>query len=166
MTKEEFTAGWLLLTIQPWGKRYAAQDTPSRLQFEFYYSRLGRFHAEAWQVACQLFAAGDKWPSADELRTAINQSLPRRFQIAYDPKAEEKPELLVKIEAYRHLAITDPVKHGTVTILDAAEAVLPDYRKDHPEMVGDIAACETLIKKLKAHRAHVQVLQQEKAMTA
>ena len=157
MTREEFTRGWTLLIIQPWGKRYAAQDTPSRLQFEFYYNRLGRFHPEAWLVACQLFAAGDKWPGADDMRSSINASLPLRYQITHDPKYVEKPEILVKIDAYR--------ADKSCSVLDAAEAVLPEYAKEHPEPEHDedIAQCEQLIKRLKAHRGHVQVLRQEKA---
>jgi len=155
MTREEFTKGWTLLIIQPWGKRYAQQDMPSRLQFEFYYNRLSRFHPEAWQVACQLFAAGDKWPSADEIRASINQSLPRRYQITFEEQLVEKPELLVKIDTYR-------AEKGC-TVLEAAETLLPDYAKEHPAGDEDIARCETLIKHLKAHRAHLQVLRQEKA---
>lgn len=160
MTREEFTKGWTLLIIQPWGKRYAVQDIPSRLQFEFYYNRLGRFQAEAWEVACGLFASGDKWPSADEMRHAINQSLPSRYQITHDPKWVEKPELLVKIDAYQHAK--------SCTVLEAAESVLPSYAAEHPGPEHDepIARCEQLIKALKAHRAHVQVMKQEKAAGA
>lgn len=177
MTKEEFLRGWTLLVLQPWGKRYAGHDTSAKLQFELYYDRLGRYQVEAWEVACKLFASGEKWPSVHEIRDTLNNSLPSRYQITSrrEDGGEEKPELLVKIEAYRNLAIEQPTRemgmeqsrrNGTVTILEAAEKVLPEYAKENPgpEHGRDIELCERMIKQLKAHRAHRQVLQQEKAV--
>lgn len=156
MTRDEFMPGWLLLTIQPWGRKYSGQDATAKLQFEFYWSRLERFHGEAWKVSCQLFAGGDKWPSVDEIRNSINNSLPARFQIAHSPDMVEKPELFVKIEIYQR-------QHGCTT-LEAAEMVLPEFAKEHPEPEADeqIDECEKLIKKLKAHKASMQIIKQER----
>lgn len=156
MTREEFMPGWLLLTIQPWGRKYAGQDATAKLQFEFYWSRLERFHAAAWNDTCRLFAAGERWPSVDELRHAIHSSLPAGVQLTYSPELTEKPELFAKIEIYQE-------QHGCTT-LEAAESVLPEFSREHQEAEVDeqIAECEKLIKRLKAHRAHMQVLKQER----
>lgn len=156
MTREEFLAGWMLLTIQPWGRKYGGQDSTAKLQFEFYWSRLEKFHGEAWKGSCQLFAGGDKWPSVDEIRNSINNSLPPRFQVTYAPDMVEKTELQAKIDIYRD-------QHNC-TMLEAAEAVLPEFAKANPGPEADeqIDECEKLIKSLKAHRASMQVLKQER----
>ncbi len=156
MTREEFLAGWMLLTIQPWGRKYGGQDSTAKLQFEFYWSRLEKFHGEAWKVSCQLFAGGERWPSVDEIRHSINTSLPPQCQITYAPDMVEKTELLQKIDIYRD-------QHAC-TMLEAAETVLPEFAKDHPEPEADeqIEECETLIKRLKAHLASMQVIRQER----
>lgn len=157
MTREDFVAGWLLLTLQPWGRRYANQDQVAKLQFEFYWSRLGKGHGEAWKGSCHVFASGEKWPSVDELKTTMNNSLPPRLQITNQADQTEKPEILVKIDLYQH--------DKGCTVLEAAEFILPLYAKEHPgpEADGDLDRCERLIKHLKAHRAHLQVLTQERA---
>jgi hypothetical protein len=128
------------------------------MQFEFYYSRLGQCRQDIWETACGLFAGGEKWPSADEIRHSINASLPPRLQLTHHPEAEEKPELLVKIEAYRKLAVEQPVGPGQMTILEAAEAVWPGYEKENPgpKQARDIKLCHWLIKKQRAFRAHMQ----------
>jgi len=156
VTREDFIAGWTLLTIQPWGKKYSGTDSTSKIQRDFYFSRLERYHGEAWKGACQLFAGGEKWPSVDELRSAINNSLPPRFQIAHDPTTVEKPEILVKIDLYR--------QEHSCTMLEAAEQVLPEFANEHPGPEADeqIDECEKLIRSLKAHRASMQVLRQER----
>jgi len=177
MTRDEFMGGWVMLTIQPWGRRYSGADPTGILQQEFYFRRLERYRADVWDVTADLFASGDHWPSVEEIRQAINSSLPARFQLTYEPDGQEKPELLLKIEAYRHLAIEKPVGPKTKTILDAAEAVVPAFEREHPGhedleplmcrdgefMTPHPAAW--LIKKLRAFRAHWQVLQQEKRLT-
>lgn len=156
MKPEEFIAGWTLLVIQPWGKRYAGTDTAAKLQKEFYWNRLSRFHGEAWKVTCELFASGDHWPNVDEFRHAINNSLPERFQITQYPNTVEKPEILVKIDIYQ-------AQHEC-TMLEAAQVVMKEFAKEHPgeEFDDQINRCEALIKTLKAHRAHIQVLKQER----
>lgn len=161
MTREEFIKGWMLLTIQPWGKRYAGQDSTAKLQQEFYWSRLSAYHGPAWVATCEIYSGGDTWPSVDELRRTINHNVPSRFQVTYQRGMAEKPELLAKIDVYRN--------HHGCTMLEAAEAVLPEYANEHPEPEADedISHCEALIRTLKAHRAHMQVLEQERrAQTA
>lgn len=160
MTRQEFIQGWMLLVIQPWGKQYAGTETAAKLQQELYWSRLARFHGEAWIGACQVYASGHKWPSVDDLKQNMNNSLPPRLQITNQADQTEKPEILVKLEVYQ--------KEKNCTVLEAAEYVLPLYAKEHPEPEADedIAQCEQLIKSLKAHRASMQVLKQERAAQA
>jgi len=162
MTRDEFMGGWVMLTIQPWGRRYSGTDMTSRVQQEFYYQRVRTLPHGGWETACNLFASGDHWPSVDELRGAVLRSLPARYQLPDHRDGTEKPELLVKIEAYRALAIEKPNEGRHVTILKAAEIVLPEFEREHPDGHEDISPCRWLIKQLKAFQASQQVLQQER----
>ena len=69
MTREEFTIGWVFLTVQPWGAIYDGRLEPdkARVQFELYYEALGYAHPEVWQAIAKQYAAGDHWPSMNDL---------------------------------------------------------------------------------------------------
>ena len=86
----------------------------------------------------------------------MNHSLPARLQLTTTADQTEKPEILLKIDLYQ--------KAKDCTMLEAAEHVLVEFAKDHPgpEYDAEIDQCEQLIKRLKANRASMQVLQQER----
>ena len=69
MPREEFTVGWIFLTVQPWGAIYDGRLEPdkARIQFELYYEALGYAHAEVWQAIAKQFAARDEWPTITTL---------------------------------------------------------------------------------------------------
>lgn len=77
MTQAEFSRGWKLLILQPWGARYRTVTTDgrpteeSKTQLEFYYDKLKFGSAEAWWKVAQLYAQGEKWPSLNELRDSL-----------------------------------------------------------------------------------------------
>jgi len=162
MTRDEFQTGWILLTIQPWGRRYSGTDMTARVQQEFYYQRVHTLPHAGWESACELFASGDHWPSVEDVRGAVLRSLPARYQLPDHREGVEKPELLVRIESYRKLAIEKPNDGRHVTILEAAETLLPAFEREHPEGHEDISPCRWLIASLKAFRASQQVLKQER----
>jgi hypothetical protein len=77
MTREEFAKGWILLTVQPWGKRYAGTDGAATVQSELYYTRFGQTNPYVWRACCELYSSGDHLPSMDELRQTIANNTPR-----------------------------------------------------------------------------------------
>jgi len=95
MTREEFAKGWVFLTVQPWGKRYAGTDGAANIQSELYYKRFAYVNPYVWQGCCEVYASGDHWPSMDELRLAIANNTPM-------PKALAAPggQLVTMAEAF------------------------------------------------------------------
>lgn len=81
MTREEFLKGWIFLTTQPWGKRYAGTDAAAMVQSELYYKKFGGTNPFVWQGCCEVYAAGDHWPSMDEMRTTIANNTPKALAI-------------------------------------------------------------------------------------
>lgn len=79
MSREEFTRGWRLLIIQPWGWRYnqtEADGRPTyaaREQLEFYYDRLKWAAGEVWLQVAKSYAHGDEWPSLNALILSAKQ---------------------------------------------------------------------------------------------
>lgn len=130
MPKEQFIRGWNLLIAQPWGKRYGTmQDSAAAktaaTQLAFYYKKLGAYPVEAWLGACELFAQGDHWPNVDEIRQALNHSLPQRFQIEYAHGRAEMPEAIA-------LCLAHAETHRT-SFVEAIQAVLPGWLKANPD---------------------------------
>ena len=114
MTREEFTKGWALLTIQPWGRYYDGREEPEKaqLQFELYYAHLSFAHPDAWKDTALAFAAGASWPTLTELQ----QSLSRRNKAyrkelpAPDQSEELSPEEQQKCEETLSRLIGKPFK--------------------------------------------------------
>lgn len=77
MTHAEFAKGWTLLITQTWGWRYRGMtdkgqpSEESKTQLEFYYAKLRWAEGAAWLDVVERFAEGDKWPSVNELRLAL-----------------------------------------------------------------------------------------------
>lgn len=82
MSKGEFSQGWKLLILQPWGWRYrglvedpqTGQMVPSeesKAQMNFYYDKLKWAQAAAWMHVAEVYAQGKDWPSVQELKTAL-----------------------------------------------------------------------------------------------
>lgn len=69
MTREEFTAGWIFLTVQPWGAIYDGRLEPdkARVQFELYYERLGYAHPDVWHAIAKQYAARSEWPPINDV---------------------------------------------------------------------------------------------------
>jgi len=129
MTKEEFMVGWDLLTTQPWGQRYAkvndkASAITAATQLQFYFNKLNQFSSELWTAECELYAAGDHWPSVDELKQSCYNVFPKLRRIEYQADCEEAPEPIALIMAHAEA-------HST-TFLDALQAVLPKWCKENP----------------------------------
>lgn len=77
MTREEFAKGWVFLTVQPWGKRYAGTDGAAMVQSELYYKKFCHTNAYVWQGCCEIFAEGDHWPSIEQFRQTIRNNTPQ-----------------------------------------------------------------------------------------
>ena len=73
MTSAEFSKGWVLLTVQPWGRRYTEDTASAEVQAEFYFTKLKDVSGNVWWQACELRASGDAWPSLDEMRDTISR---------------------------------------------------------------------------------------------
>lgn len=82
MSKAEFSQGWKLLILQPWGWRYrglvedptTGQMVPSeeaKAQMGFYYDKLKWAQGAAWMQVAEVYAQGKDWPSVQELKTAL-----------------------------------------------------------------------------------------------
>ena len=99
MTRDEFTAGWRLLIIQPWGWRYnqtEADGRPTfaaRAQLEFYYDRLRWADARAWLEVARTYAQGDEWPSLNALSGSLRQVQTHYVKAVADRRVgEEMPD--------------------------------------------------------------------------
>lgn len=68
MNRQEFAKGWLLLVVQPWGRRYDDDSDVAKTQAEFYYQQLKSNEATDWWRVCEVIAGGSSWPSLDEIR--------------------------------------------------------------------------------------------------
>ena len=111
MTQQEFMRGWVLLTCQPWGKPYRAQGPsgqvdPSDVQAEFYFERVKACDGSAWAMACKEHAAGERWPSLDQLTTTMAAYRSTTLRIAQEEPAgvsmeealKERPDLLAVVK--------------------------------------------------------------------
>lgn len=128
MTKEDFLQGWNLLVAQPWGRRYATvNDRETAIiaatQLQFYFKKLGHFPSDVWQVECELYAAGDHWPSIDELKQSCRNVLPRRKQLEYENKFDDMPEPIALSLAH--------AEANNTTFLEGMQAVLPRWCKEN-----------------------------------
>jgi len=92
LTRPEFIRGWLLLTAQPWGKAYRTDGTnplnpepsPAKIQAELYYKAVSFAYAPAWIEACELFAAGERWPSIHDLKEALRHTNAKQPGLTHD----------------------------------------------------------------------------------
>ena len=146
MTREEFLAGWGLLLTQPWGRRYATvSDKSSAItaatQLEFYFRKLSSFDGTFWKTTCELFAAGDHWPSVDELRLSMNNSLPQRMRLEYHTEQSEMPEPIALAMAYA-------TAHHT-TFLEGVQKIFPDWIKNHDPDDPDTFEAEQLLQQFR-----------------
>ena len=111
MTQPEFMRGWIILTSQPWGKPYrtqgeAGQIDPGDVQLELYFERVKACDGIAWARACKEHAAGERWPSLDQLMTtmaAYRSTMPRIARdepdgISMEEALEERPDLLAVVK--------------------------------------------------------------------
>ena len=110
MTQAEFSKGWKLLILQPWGWRYrslteqGAMTEETKTQMEFYYAKLKWAQGPAWWHVAADHAQGEEWPSLNALNKAlqvINQRFVPAIQhvkagggLSMDEALAEKPELL------------------------------------------------------------------------
>lgn len=92
MTKADFLSGYLLLVIQPWGRRYELSTSEGQLQSELYYRHLSFADVETWRRVAERFAQGGKWPSLEELKQSLYASLPRRRSLPA-PEKELCPDM-------------------------------------------------------------------------
>lgn len=74
MTKEQFLVGWMLLTAQPWGRFYRANESQAAIQLELYYKHVNRANPKVWRQVCEHYAQGEKWPSLNELKLSLVNS--------------------------------------------------------------------------------------------
>src|SRR5262249_57811756 len=71
-----------------------------------------------------IYASGDRWPSVDELRVAMNNSLPRSRQITSVAGGKEIPEPMALAVAY--------ASANDTTFLESMQAVLPGWMERNP----------------------------------
>ena len=94
MTHAEFAKGWGLLITQPRGWRYSGMSDngqmtqESKTQLEFYYAKLKWAEGAAWIDVAERFAEGDKWPSIQELRLALQHVNSRYVKALPQPQQE------------------------------------------------------------------------------
>lgn len=137
MDYEQFYRGWAYLIAQPWGQRYQErtgmieeQRMTIRIQQELYFKRTAHCNPYLWEGICESYAAGDHWPSLDELTRSIRDNSPQ-------PKPEElihpdwslAPEPLALVMAYH--------KRESVSIAEATLKILPTWmttHADHPDL--------------------------------
>lgn len=146
MTREEFILGWNLLVAQPWGRRYATVTDKSSAvtaatQLEFYFRKLCTYEGTFWRVTCESFAAGDHWPSVDELRTSMNFNLPQRMRLEYNTEQSEMPEPIALAMAYA-------TAHH-VTVLEGIQKVFPEWIKTHDKDDPVVFEAELLLKQFR-----------------
>lgn len=122
-----------MLISQPWGAWYQerAGRTPeqratAQIQQELYYKRLAYCNPFLWLAICESFAAGDHWPSIDELKQAIRANQPElKPEALIEPNWSLAPEPLAILMAHS--------KRESVSIRDATLAVLPGWIAKNPE---------------------------------
>lgn len=68
MTREEFFQGWVLLTVQPWGTRYADDSPSAKTQLGLYFDAFQSMDAAEWWRICRHLAGGERWPSLNRIR--------------------------------------------------------------------------------------------------
>lgn len=117
-----------MLISQPWGAWYRdrSSQTPeqratAQIQQELYFKRLSYCNPFLWLAVCESFAAGDHWPSIDELKQAIraNQPEEKKPEALLEPNWSLAPEPLALLMAYG--------KRESVGIRESALAVLPEW---------------------------------------
>ena len=80
LTPEEFSMGWALLVVQPWGKPYrnlTEHGEPNKValtQFDFYFRQLRFAALPAWLKMAGEYAKGTKWPALDEIKHALKMA--------------------------------------------------------------------------------------------
>lgn len=78
MTQAEFSKGWKLLILQPWGWRYRSMTEQggmteeTKAQLEFYHDKLKWAHGEAWLKVASDYAQGNEWPSLSDLLRSLS----------------------------------------------------------------------------------------------
>ena len=95
MTKAEFLKPYLLLVLQPWGRRYDLRTPEGQAQVEFYFSKLGWAHPKAWEKTVDLYAQGKEWPSVTELKRSlqhVNGQYVRAIGDDRKRRSEQMPE--------------------------------------------------------------------------
>lgn len=95
MTKEEFLKPYLLLVVQPWGRRYDLRTPEGQMQSEFYFRKLALAHPKAWEKTVDIYAQGKEWPSVTELKQSLQQINSRYVKAISDDRqrrAEPMPE--------------------------------------------------------------------------
>ena len=114
MTPAEFSKGWKLLLLQPWGWRYrtlTADGKPapeSQAQLEFYYDKLKWADGRAWMKVADLYAQGKDWPSVNELKMALQQVNSQFVKaIGEDKQFEPMPESVREQLAKLGVTITE-----------------------------------------------------------
>jgi hypothetical protein len=122
MTREEFAKGWVFLTVQPWGKRYAGADGAAMVQSELYYKKFCNTNAYVWQGCCEILAEGDHWPNIDELRQAIKNNTPKSTTLYLPPQACAEDDYYPKqvVMAWKN-------HQGEKKLLAFAEALLQPF---------------------------------------
>ncbi|MCS6294326.1 MAG: hypothetical protein H8J66_14745 [Nitrospira sp.] len=102
MPKGEFSRGWKLLILQPWGWRYrgivedpqTGQMVPSeesKAQMNFYYDKLKWAQGAAWMQVAEVYAQGKDWPSVQELKTALQHVNAKHVKALPRPTPELVP---------------------------------------------------------------------------
>ena len=128
MSREQFVAGWMLLTAQPWGKPYRTNSPEATIQVELYYRHVQYANPVVWQAVCEYHAQGEKWPSLHDLKTSLTNnggyvhdeilSLPKYLRF------EDAPIPLRACWTYQ--------REHSCTLREAALAILPVWLSEHP----------------------------------
>ena len=101
LTPEEFSMGWALLVVQPWGKPYrnlTENGEPNKValtQFDFYFRQLRFAALPAWLKMSGEYAKGSKWPALDEIKHALKMA-----NVPYVPKLEAPTDACISREAF------------------------------------------------------------------
>lgn len=148
MTKEEFARGWSLLTIQPWGKLYRGQGPEATIQAELYYRHVNQANPIVWQAVCEQSAAGEKWPSLSDLKSALQANGGYRYDerqaipLLNALQWESAPWPLQACFTYQ--------KEHECTLGEAARTVLPVWLKENPNH-EDTGAAQRFLESAKKH---------------
>ena len=101
LTPEEFSMGWALLVVQPWGKPYrnlTENGEPNKVaitQFDFYFRQLRFAALPAWLKMAGEYAKGTKWPALDEIKHALKMA-----NVPYVPKLEAPTDAFITREEF------------------------------------------------------------------